>query len=114
MNPTLFKALVASVPASVLFAGTVVLFWKVRNLFSLLQLVGAGLLVMVVFVHVFEALHLFPWMGWGFEHSLGHYLDVSSAVVGFTLFPVGFVSRAQNATVKLAVSYRPNCSKAKM
>lgn len=91
MNLTLFKALIASVPASVLFAGTVVLFWKVRNLFSLMQLVGAGSLVMVVLVHVFEALQLFSWMGWGFQHSAGHYLDVSSAVAGFTLFPVGYL-----------------------
>jgi hypothetical protein len=91
MNHTLFKALIASVPASVLFAGTVVLFWKVRNLFSLLQLVGAGSLVMVVLVHVFEALHLFPWMGWGLEHSVGHYLDISCALVGFTLFPLGYL-----------------------
>ena len=30
-------------------------------------------------------------MGWGFEHSIGHYLEVSSAVVGFTLFPVGYL-----------------------
>ena len=91
MNPTLFKALIVSVPTSVLFAGTVVVFWKVRNLFSLLQLVGAGSLVMVVLVHVFEALHLFPSMGWGLEHSVGHYLDISSIVAGFTLFPLGYL-----------------------
>jgi len=40
--------------------------------------------------HVSEALHLFP--GWGLEHSAGHYLDLSSAVVGLTLFPVGGIS----------------------
>jgi hypothetical protein len=38
--------------------------------------------------HVSEALHLFP--GWGLERSAGHYLDLSSAVVGLTLFPLGY------------------------
>ena len=91
MNDTLFKALVALVPASVLLAGSVVLSWRVKNLFSFLQLVGAASLVMVVLTHVFEGFHLFSWMGWGLEHSVGHYLDVSSAVVGFSLFPVGYL-----------------------
>jgi hypothetical protein len=27
-------------------------------------------------------------MYWGAEHSFGHYLDISSAVLGMTLFPV--------------------------
>jgi hypothetical protein len=46
---------------------------------------------MVVLAHGCEALHLFPRMHWGEEHSAGHYLDLSSAVLGLTLFPLGFV-----------------------
>ncbi len=91
MNDTLLKALVALVPAAVVFAGSVVLSWRVKTLFSFFQLIGAGSLVMVVLFHIFEALHLFPSMGWGLEHSVGHYLDVSSAVAGFTLFPLGYL-----------------------
>ncbi len=91
MNDTLSKALVALVPASVLLAGSVVLSWRVKNLFSFPQLVGAGSLVMVALTHVCEALHLFSWMGWALERSVGHCLDVSSAVVGFSLFPVGYL-----------------------
>jgi hypothetical protein len=30
-------------------------------------------------------------MGWGKAHSAGHYLDLSSAVVGVTLLPVGYL-----------------------
>ncbi len=41
--------------------------------------------------HVSEALHLFPWMHWGLEDSFGHYLDLSSAVLGLTLFPTGYL-----------------------
>jgi len=59
MNVTLLKALVASVPASMLFSGSVVLFFRGRTLSSFLQLVGTGCLVVVVLTHVSEALHLF-------------------------------------------------------
>jgi hypothetical protein len=57
---------------------------------SFLQLIGAGCLVIVALTHVSEALDLFPWMRWGRESSLGHYLDLSSAVLGLTLFPTGY------------------------
>jgi hypothetical protein len=49
---------------------------------------------MVALTHVFEALQLFPGMRWGFEHSPGHYLDLSSAVLGLTLFPTGYLLHA--------------------
>jgi len=47
----------------------------------------------VVLTHVCEALRLFRWMHWGAEHSAGHYLDLSSAVLGLTLFPAGYLIR---------------------
>jgi len=61
---TLIRALVASVPAGMLFAGALALFLRGRALSSLLQLLGAGGLVVVVLAHVCEALHLFPSMEW--------------------------------------------------
>src|SRR2546426_12319901 len=94
MNVTLLKALVALVPASMLFSGSVVLFLRGKTVGSVFQLLGAGGLVLVVLTHVFEALHLFPWMHWGLEHSPGHYLDLWSAVLGLTLFPVGYLFHA--------------------
>lgn len=57
----------------------------------MLQVVGAGSLVVVIFSHLCEALHLLPWMGWGLEHSPGHYVDLLSAVLGATLFPLGYL-----------------------
>jgi hypothetical protein len=51
----------------------------------------SGFLVVVVLAHISEALHLFPWMHWGLEHSAGHYLDFSSAVLALTLFPLGYL-----------------------
>lgn len=94
MNATLIKALVALVPACLLLFGSVVLFFRGKTIGSFLQLVGAGCLVVVVLTHVSEALRLFPWMHWGLENSVGHYLDFCSAVLGLTLFPIGYLLHA--------------------
>jgi hypothetical protein len=91
MNATLLKALVALIPACVLLFGSIVLVLRANTTWTFLQLLGAGCLVVVGLCHVFEALHLFPWMGWGLEHSAGHYLDFGSAVLGLTLFPLGYL-----------------------
>src|SRR6266852_2995761 len=91
---SLFKALVALLPVTLLSYGSVVLFLRARTVYAFLQLIGAGCLVLVVLTHVCEALHLFPWMQWGHEHSAGHYLDLGSVVLGFTLFPIGYLIHA--------------------
>lgn len=79
MTVILLKALIALVPTGLLFAGSVVLFFGEKTVWSLLQLLGAGCLAVVVVTHVSEALHLFPWMQWGLENSAGHYVDLWSA-----------------------------------
>lgn len=71
MNPTLLKALVAFMPACLLFSGALVLFWKRRNVSSLLQMSGTGCLLVVILTHLCEALHLFPWM---------HFLKLSNGL----------------------------------
>jgi hypothetical protein len=91
MNVILLKAMVALVPACMLLSGAVMLSLREKTLCSLLQLLGAGGLVVVVLTHVAEALKLFPWMQWGLEHSVGHYLDFGSAVLALTLFPIGYL-----------------------
>ena len=87
MNVVLLKSLIAFVPAALLFSGSA-LYTRKRVPYSFLQLVGAGALLLVVVSHVFEALHLFPWMQWGMEGSVGLYVDLFSAVISMTLFPV--------------------------
>ena len=94
MNDTWFKARVASVPACILFSGSVALFARGRTVWTFLQLLGPGCLVAVILTHVSEALHLFPWMCWGLDHSPRHYLDFGSAVLGISLFPVGYLLHA--------------------
>jgi hypothetical protein len=91
MNVTLLKALVALMPTCILFGGSVVRFFRGKTVWCLLQLVGAGGLVLVALTHVSEALHFLPWMHWGLENSPGHYLDLSNAVLGLVLFPIGYL-----------------------
>jgi hypothetical protein len=85
------KALIALVPASLLLSGSLVLFIREKTVSSILQLLGSACLVVVVLSHVCEAFHLFPSMQFGREHSVGHYLDFWVAVLGFLLFPVGYL-----------------------
>ena len=94
MDITLVKALVALIPACMLFAGSVALFLRGKTAGCVLQVLGAGCVVVVVLAHLSEALHLFPSMHWGDERSVGHYLDLSSAVLGITLFPLGYLLHA--------------------
>jgi Ca2+/Na+ antiporter len=91
MTVPLLKAIVALLPASILLISAILLLARGRTVSASLQVAGAASLVVVVLCHVFEALNLFPWMGWGLEHSAGHYLDLSSAILGLTLFPVGYM-----------------------
>jgi hypothetical protein len=94
MNVTLFRALVVLVPACLLFFGSIVWFSRESTLWSFLQLFGAACLVVVAFSHIAEALQLFSSMGWGLEHSAGHYLNLWSVIFGLTLFPVGYLFHA--------------------
>jgi hypothetical protein len=48
----------------------------------LLQIVGAGLIVVVMLTHVVETLQIFLWMGWGLLNSPGHYVGLGSAIAG--------------------------------
>jgi hypothetical protein len=94
MDIAVLKALVALAPVCMLLFGSAVMFSRGKTAPLFLQLFGAGCLLVVALTHVFEALHLFPWMRWGHEHSVGHYLDFGSALLGLTLFPLGYLLHA--------------------
>jgi|SRR5579864_6564317 len=81
-------------PACMLVVGSLILFLRRRCVGSLLQLVGAVCLLVMASTHVSEALGLFPWMGWGLPNSSGHYIDLLSALLGLSLFPLGYLSFA--------------------
>jgi hypothetical protein len=94
VNVTLAKALLALVPTSMLIAGSGSMFFRGKTRSSFVQLIGASGLIVVALAHICEALHLLPWMGWGLENSAGHYLNLASALIGITLFPVGYLAFA--------------------
>ncbi len=94
MSPTLFKALIGLVPAGMMLAGSVVLFFREKTGWLFLQIVGAVCLTMVVLAHIAEPLNWFPSMGWGLRHSVGHSIDLWSAIFGLTLFPIGYLLHA--------------------
>lgn len=84
------KLAVALVPSSILLYGSVVLFRTQRSVWVSLQFIGSGFLFIVGIIHVCEALSIFDSMRWGMADSIGHYLDLGSAVLGVTLFSTGY------------------------
>ena len=94
MNDAAPKAFVALIPLCALFTGSVIIWLRRKRMSSFLQVLGATGLVVVILTHVFEGLRLFPRMHWGSQHSVGHYLDLLCAILGFTLFSLGYLFHA--------------------
>jgi hypothetical protein len=91
MPGSLLKALLVSVPVGLLLTWSAVSLARAKSRWGIVQLTGAACLVVVVLTHLCEALGLFPAMHWGSPTSAGHYLDLSSALLGLTLLPVGYL-----------------------
>src|SRR6266853_515278 len=100
MNHALLKVFAALIPVCALFTGAAIIWLRKRSIFSFLQFLGATGLVIVILTHAFEALRLFPGMRWGSQHSVGHYLDLSCAILGVTLFSLGYVIHAVDVRVE--------------
>jgi amino acid permease len=96
MNDAALKSFVALIPACVLFTSAGIIWLRRKSLSSIFQLLGAAAIVVVVLAHVFEALRVFPRMGWGSQNSVGHYVDLWCAILGVTLFSLGYLIHAMN------------------
>ena len=94
MDAMLFKSFVACGPIGLLLIGSIVTLSRGINVSSVLQVAGAACLMVVVIAHICEALHALSWMRWGEERSVGHYLDLTGAILGFSLFPLGYLLQA--------------------
>jgi hypothetical protein len=90
------KLTIALVPVSLLLCDSVVLFRTTQSIWVSFQLLGSLFLGVVISAHVCEALGIFPWMRWGSEGSIGHHVDLGSALLGLTLFPLGYCLYALN------------------
>ena len=97
MNEAVLKSFVALIPACVLFIGAGFIWLRRKSLSAIFQLLGAAAIVVVVLAHVFEALRVFPRMGWESRNSVGHYLDLLCAILGVTLFSLGYLIHAMDA-----------------
>lgn len=91
MSTILGRAAVLLVPALALLAVSALSYLRSKTLPSFMQLLGASFLLVVVLAHFCEAFFVLPSMGWGKEGSPGHYLDLSSAVLGVVFLAVGSV-----------------------
>ena len=93
MTNTFVKALIALVPASAVLVWSVGSWWRQLTRWAALQLLGAAGLTFVAVAHICEAVGFLPRFGWGAERSVGHYLDLTSALVGVTCLPAGYLLR---------------------
>jgi hypothetical protein len=84
------KSTIALVPVSLLLYGSVVLYRTTQSIWVSSQLIRSEFLTIIVLIHISEALNIFHWMGRGLEDSIGHYVDLGSAVLDLTLFPTGY------------------------
>ena len=98
MNNTLIRASLLAVPILVMLGYAASAYRRSRAGWSLLLLGGAICFGVVVLTHVAEALHVLPMMGWGEPHSVGHYIDFSSAVGGAVFFAAGVLLRVRAKT----------------
>ena len=94
MNPTLLKALAALAPICMLLVGAKSCLLERSELRLPCNCSVPQGMMMVLLTHLCETFQLFPWMHWGKENSIGHYLDLSSAILAVTLFPFGYLLHA--------------------
>ena len=90
MKPTL---VVAGAFVLLILGVSVLDFVRKRSIAASVQCLGAAFLIVVVFAHIAEALSLFPSMGWGLPHSMGHYIDLTSAICGLLFLSAGYLLR---------------------
>jgi hypothetical protein len=89
VSAALTKATVATIAAILL--GVWSAFRLRRSLGGVLQFIGALGCLIVAGAHICEALQVLPSMGWGHPNTVGHYLDLSGAVLAIMLFPLGVI-----------------------
>lgn len=68
-------------------------FLKHRHRADVVQLFGSALLLVMFLTHVAEHFHLLVALRWGYPDSIGHYLDLISAVGGLGLLCGGVAEK---------------------
>jgi len=94
MSAAVLKGLLALVAACVFFGISSVLFLTHPNLASTLFALGNICFGVLMLMLAFEALDIFPTLGWGQPRSLGSYIDLIVTVSGVALIVAGLFSRS--------------------
>ena len=87
------KGFLALVAACVFLGVSLALLLTRKGFGSLLQALGVGCFAVMALTHVFEAFSLFPSLGWGRPHSVGHLIDLVAALLGVALVAISFLLR---------------------
>ena len=92
-SPVVLKGLLALVAVGVFLCVSAALFRTRKSFGSALQALGIGCFAVMALTHVFEAFSILPALGWGQPHSVGHFIDLVSALLGVTLVTTSFLLR---------------------
>jgi hypothetical protein len=87
------KGFLALASTSVLLAVSVARLLTGRSLASALQAFGLGCFAIMAATHVFEAFSVLPALGWGRPNSIGHFIDLTAALLGVALMAASFLLR---------------------
>jgi|SRR5215831_17628046 len=90
------RIVIASVLDVLFLAWSLATFRRLRSAGAICQLVGALAMSVVVLTHIAETTGFASSMGWGRPDSVGHYLDLSSAIIAVTLVPLGLGLRMRD------------------
>jgi hypothetical protein len=91
MNAAVLKSLLALLAAGVFLAVSVAIFLTRRGLSSALQALGIGCFGVMALTHVFEAFSILPAFGWGQPRTIGHLIDLVSAMLGVMFVTTSFL-----------------------
>jgi len=88
------KGILALVVTCVLLAVSVARLLTARSLGSALQAVGVGCFAVVAATHIFEEFSVLPALGWGRPNSVGHFIDLTAALLGVALVAASLLPRS--------------------
>jgi hypothetical protein len=95
-----YKLIFIGTPICIAFGASIASYAEEKTAMALTQLVGATFLLVMIFAHVSEAFGFIPSLGWGRPNTLGHYIDLVSAIAGSILLPIGYLGRRYARRIK--------------
>ena len=95
-----YRLIIIGLAVCIAFCASLASYAEEKNAMAFTQLAGASLLLVVIFAHVCEAFGFLASLGWGRPDTVGHYIDLVSAIAGAILLPIGYFGRRQARRAK--------------